>query len=395
VEAPDSKDLDFDGLPPGVTKPTKAAVRVNDLLEQATNNYRTLASYSQKLRFLINIQLAIFDRYHERLLDHLNAYSSRNTLLGRTSKEEQLALQGVQGLETLCKIYGSAEYLEKAMRDWSDDVFFLDMWTELQQRVGGNSTRQSAISRDMDMARVGEITSTSLGTEDGELNGAMFDETAAHYQRLRVRCENLIVEVVNNQVEKALDSYRGINPWATLSDAQKQPLPSTAELDPLLSTIKENFGFLSRALGKLPLRKVARSAAHTIDEVLFRYVLLAHSFSSAGAAQLSADILAIRHAFSVFVDASVPEMSLRHVSEGARLVGLPIRGSKATVRGGVEDDDGEDGQDGRQLGLWEVEKKLFEAGGDVARACLADLGLEKLAVHEARKVLARRVELSS
>ena len=29
---------------------------------------------------------------------------------------------GVEGLERLCKTYGSADYLEKAMRDWSDDV---------------------------------------------------------------------------------------------------------------------------------------------------------------------------------------------------------------------------------------------------------------------------------
>jgi hypothetical protein len=222
----------------------------------------------------------------------------------------------------------------------------------------------------------------------------MFDETASSYQRLRVRCETIIIEVVNNQVRKALDPYSRINPWATLSESHKQPLPSTAELDPLLSIIKEYLGFLSKALGKVPLRKVARSAAHTIDEVLFDRILLVHSFSSAGAAQFSADILAIRLAFGAFVDSSVSEMGLRHVSEGAGLVGLPIRGSKRTVKAGEENED-EDEQEEKELGLWEVEKKLFEASGDVAKACLAELGFEKLAVHEARKVLARRVELSS
>jgi hypothetical protein len=395
VEAPDSKDLDFDGLPHGVTKPTKAAIRVNDLLEAATDNYRTLASFSQKLRFLIDIQLAIFDRYHERLLDHLNAYQIRNTRIGRTSKEEQLALQGIQGLETLCKIYGSAEYLEKAMRDWSDDVFFLDLWTELQTRAaGGSSTRHATVARDMTVAKVAEVTSASLGTENGDLNGAMFDETAAAYQRLRVRCENIIFEVVGNQIRQALQPYTRINPWASLSEASKDDPPPTAELDPLLKVLEQNCGFLSRAVGKLPLRKIARAAARTVDEVLFERVLLGHSFSAAGAAQLSADIRAVHRVLATYVDASVPELTLRHVSEGARLVGLPVRGSKAGVRDEEEDDDDvEDGE--RQLGLWEVEKKLFEAGGDVAKACLEELGFERLAVHEARKVLARRIELSS
>lgn len=394
VDAQDSKDLDYDGLPNGVTKPTKAAIRVNDLLEAITDNYRTLASFSQKLRFLIDIQLAIFDRYHERLVDHLNAYQIRNTRIGRTSKEEQLALQGIQGLETLCKIYGSAEYLEKAMRDWSDDVFFLDMWTELQQRAGGSS-QQATVARDMTLAKVAEVTSSSLGTEDGELNGAMFDETAATYQRLRVRCENIIMEVVGNQVRQFLQLYTRINPWATLSDGQKDDPPPTAELDPLLKVLEQTFSFFSRAVGKLPLRKIARAAAHTVDEVLFDRVLLVHSFSSAGATQLMADIKAVHRVMANYVDASVPELALRHVSEGARLVGLPIRGNKTSLRSADDEDEDDAEDEHRQLGLWEVEKKLFEAGGDVAKACLAELGFEKLAVHEARKVLARRIELSS
>ena len=400
VDAADSKDLDYDGLPPGVTKPTKAAIRVNDLLEAATDNYRTLASFSQKLRFVIDIQLAIFDRYHERLLDHLNAYQIRNTRIGRTSKEEQLALQGIQGLETLCKIYGSAEYLEKAMRDWSDDVFFLDMWTELQDRAGGSGgSRHTTVARDMTLAKVAEVTSSSLGTEDGELNGAMFDETAAAYQRLRVRCETIIMEVVGNQVRQFLQPYTRINPWASLSqEGMKDDPPPTAELDQLLKVLYQTFGFFSRAVGKLPLRKIARAAAATVDEVLFDRVLLVHSFSTAGAAQLMADIKAIRRVLSTYVETSVPDLALRHVSEGAQLVGLPIRASKASLRAGGDDDDDEDeeGEEGgRKLGLWEVEKKLFEAGGGVAKACLAELGFEKLAVHEARKVLARRIELSS
>lgn len=42
--------------------------------------------------------------------------------MGGVSKEEQDKLLGIEGLESLCRTYGSADYLEKAMRDWSDDV---------------------------------------------------------------------------------------------------------------------------------------------------------------------------------------------------------------------------------------------------------------------------------
>jgi hypothetical protein len=90
------------------------------------DRYRPLTSFSQKLQFLIDIQIAIFDKLHERLQSNLEAYLTMTTSFGRAvggvTKEEQGKLLGVEGLERLCKTFGSADYLEKAMRDWSDDV---------------------------------------------------------------------------------------------------------------------------------------------------------------------------------------------------------------------------------------------------------------------------------
>jgi hypothetical protein len=92
-----------------------------------------LTSFKHKLSFLIDIQIAIFDQFHERLNDSLEAYNRMTTTLGRAmggvSKEEQDKLLGIEGLESLCRTYGSADYLEKAMRDWSDDVVSLETRT--------------------------------------------------------------------------------------------------------------------------------------------------------------------------------------------------------------------------------------------------------------------------
>jgi hypothetical protein len=95
-----------------------------------TDRYRPLTSFTQKLRFLIDIQVNVFDKLEERLRGNLEAYLTLTTSLGRAmggvSKEEQDRLLGVEGLERLCKTYGSADYLERAMRDWSDDVVGCD-----------------------------------------------------------------------------------------------------------------------------------------------------------------------------------------------------------------------------------------------------------------------------
>lgn len=126
IDDPSAGELDYDSVDPDATKPSKAAIRVNDLLETITDRYRPLSSFSQKLRFLIDIQISIFDRFHERLHSGLEAYLTLTSSIGRRvqgiSQEEQASLQGVAGLDRLCRVYGSAEYLEKAMRDWSDDI---------------------------------------------------------------------------------------------------------------------------------------------------------------------------------------------------------------------------------------------------------------------------------
>jgi hypothetical protein len=381
TDSPDNFELDYDSFGPGSTKPTKASIRLNDLLETTTEHYRTLYSFNQKLRFLLDIQISIFDLFHQRLHEGLEAYLTRTTRMGRTSREEQASLQGVAGLESLCRVYGSAEYLEKAMRDWSDDVFFLELWTELQIR----SPR----------------TPTSAD-EDATASGALFDETATAYQRLRVRCENIIMDLVNHNIRTTLTAYVAINPWATLQQAQTQiaPLPPTAELDKLIGVLGSHFGFLAKALGKVPLRKVARSAAGTVDTVLFDQVLLRHSFSASGALQFSSDITAILSTFEKFIGQGVAEFGLARVSEGSALVGLPIMGSKNDddVDMDMDEDDEDDvgnGNGKKRLGLWQVEKRMFESSGDEARACLRELGFERLSVAEGRKVLAKRVELGA
>jgi hypothetical protein len=263
------------------------------------------------------------------------------------------------------------------MRDWSDDVFFLELWTELQSRASQRNT----VAGSMTIAQVASRTSNTVGTDDGDVSGALFDETAMSYQKLRVRCEGLITDLLTYNVRQTLTAYTRINPWATLTTSPAHPgssssLPPTAELDSLRTTLQTHFGFLSKALGRVPLRRIARATTQVIDTVLFDQVLLRHSFSFSGAQQFLADISAIRLIISKFTGGEVADFGLLHVTEGARLVGLPIEAEE----GG--------------LGLWAVEKRMFEASGEEARGCLEELGFERLGVAEGRKVLARRVEVS-
>ncbi|KAF1843640.1 RINT-1 family protein-like protein [Cucurbitaria berberidis CBS 394.84] len=429
VDDPDFGDLDYESVDPNATKPTKGAIRVNDLLETITDRYRPLTSFTQKLTFLLDIQIAIFDKLHERLSSSLDAYLAMTTFTGRTiggvTKEEQEKLLGIEGLERLCRTYGSADYLEKAMRDWSDDVFFLDIYEELQDRA-----RQANSIGSMSVADVAGRTSKSV--EGDSDSGSLFDETASWYARLRERSANIIIDRLNNNVREALRPYRHINPWATLSgssSAAATNLSPTAEIDPLLTHLTTTLTFLSRVLASAPLRRITRTVLATISSTLWDNVLSRYRFSTAGAAQLHTDLAAICRVVDKAVGPGVAETGLQKCIEGAQLVGLPVKGgNNQAVRtpsstedggdggeedweawGGADADEDGDGDDGApvprkanigdtaagdvDLGLWEVEKRLF-ADNQSARDVLEALGLDVLSETEARALLRRRVELA-
>ncbi|KAK4549266.1 hypothetical protein LTR36_007725 [Oleoguttula mirabilis] len=411
VLSDEAGELDYDSVSADATKPTKMAIRVNDLLETITDRYKPLSSFSQKLRFLIDVQIAIFDLFHQRLQSSLEAYIAMTSSVGRTvhglSKEEQAELQGVKGLDRLCRVFGSSEYLERAMRDWSDDVFFLELWDELQDRA---KSRESISSKLGGLQEIQQKTSSAVGDDESEreLDGALFDETAAAYHRLRVRSEGIIVETLTYNIREALRPYGRIATWASLSVTAAEGSVS-AELDPTLRLLTDYFGFLSKAVGKVPLRRITRAVCHTIQSYIWDSVLTRHSFSTAGAAQLAADTHAVCALIDRYVGAGQAQAGMRKLLEGVTLIGLPVRGEIQRVqagRSGADDDDegaaweevDSDEDEGtvekKQMGLFEVERLVF-MDNDSARHALEQLGLDVLSESDARAVLERRVELSS
>ncbi|KAK4553478.1 hypothetical protein LTR86_009535 [Recurvomyces mirabilis] len=408
VEAPEAGELDYDSVASNDTKPTKMAINVNDLLETVTDRYKPLSSFSQKLRFLIEVQIAIFDMFHQRLHASLEAYIAMTSSVGRTmhgmSRDEQADLQGVKGLDRLCRVFGSAEYLERAMRDWSDDVFFLELYDQLQDRA---KTRDEISSKLGGLEEIQQKTSLAVGEDDseGEGQGALFDETAAAYHRLRVRSENIIVDTLAYNIREALKSYGRLASWASLSSGVAGGSVS-AELDPLLRLLTEYLGFLSRAVGKVALRRMTRQVCHTIQSYIWDSVLVRHSFSTAGAAQISTDVQAIGADIDRYVGSEQAESGMRRLLEGVALLGLPVKGEIQRVqpsRSGEEDDEGpawDDangdaaGQVEKQMGLFEVERFVF-MDNESARHALERLGLEVLSETDARTILGKRVELSS
>ncbi|KAI9822495.1 MAG: hypothetical protein M1827_000214 [Pycnora praestabilis] len=400
VHSADGGETDYDSVEPGDTKPTKGTVRVYDLLNSVTGSYwsqavsmvlvlrllideyRLMVSFSHKLRFLIDIQITIFDLFHDRLNESLEAYLSMTNALALAmnpvSKDERAKAQGIGGLDCLCRVYGSADYLERAMSDWSDDVFFLELWQEIQHRarkrqgpnLAHNLTRQEVIER----------ASSAVGAEDE--SGALFDETSGAYRKLRSRAEGLLVDQLVHDNREALRPYGRINPWSSLYMSDPNTAPSvTAELDGPLDQLNNYLSFLSGVISRVPLRNICRKLAAFIQQYIWDHVLMKHNFSTSGATQFSRDFVAMCSVMDKHLGDGQAEQGMRRLKEGALLLGLPVRAATEQTEDGV-------------LGLWEVEKRLFE-NNESAREILEELGITNLSETLARQVLKRRVELDS
>lgn len=125
MESQEARNIDYDYAEKGKMKPTHAAVQITHLLRSITGQYARVRNFKHKIRFLIDIQLAILDHFHDRLRGSLEAYQSITSTIGRTlhavTKEDIAALEGTGALETLVKVIGSADHVVNTLKDWSNE----------------------------------------------------------------------------------------------------------------------------------------------------------------------------------------------------------------------------------------------------------------------------------
>lgn len=413
---PESNKIDFDGLEQSRTKPTKGAIRVNDLLETITDRYRRLASFSQKMKFLIEVQLSIFDDYHGHLYGVFQAYRTSSHTAGRMlSGQTAGEAMGQKGLEALLKIYGSAEYLERKMSDWSDDVFFLELWAELQDRASQKTTTNNQVGRNLSIDEVAAKTSARIKNADDILEGeegGLFDETAASYCQLGELSEGEIGRLIEVNVRNSIRPFLEVSVWASLSTITTDisQLAPTSALDSFDQAMSPLFALLAQVLAVAQLRRIVKRACQAVQAEIFDRLLMKHSFSAAGANQLKRDVIAITATIDRCIKMNgESQKNLAKLNEAITLLGLPIKSTdKTPLADEITDEWGfdEEGEaevtevpatdlvDGDSWGLWQAEKAIF-ADNASARSALESMGLTALSEVDARNIIRRRIEINS
>lgn len=300
------------------------------------------------------------------------------------------------------------------MRDWSDDVFFLELWDELQDRARRNTGKN--IAGPMSIEDVAERTSSTVGS--AEESGGLFDETAGAYRRLRIRAEGIMQDALIQTIRESLRPYGRINPWSTLSTEPVTPsgLALTAELDSTMQQLSDSLSFLSSALAPAPLRRITQHVSLSLQNYFWDNILMRNTFSTAGGAQFSHDVLSLWENIDRHVGEGQAEMSMRKLRAALVLLSLEAGKTDAAGEDSADSDRSEDTDHLNEgptatthpsqsldkdpnappptLRLWDVEKRIFRSN-ESARAVLDQLGIDILTEAEARSVLERRLELEN
>ncbi|KAI1003425.1 hypothetical protein K3495_g4775 [Podosphaera aphanis] len=377
IHAKDSGDIDYDASGSGKTKTTFGATQITDLIATITTKYHRVRKLSHKMNFLIGIQAEILDHYLGRLNDALEYYQTATSTVGRTihgvTKEEVEELQGIKGLERLCRVFCSSEHLISTLKDWTNDEFFIMLYDQLQSRMTPNDLT-TKVAGNMTADEVKECTSRSVGSTD---DGSLFDLTIEGFERLRNNAESLIAQAIEYELPSNFRPYLINSEWVTIYDGGILSTSGTPELDRPLHVLHEYVQFLRQVLADVPLRRVMRRVLKKLEDLLYNDLLVRQEFSLSGSIRFSQDVTKIIKLINSWTRLpSHSPLDMPKLREGVGLLSL----SDISAKEG--------------LSFKEVVRAIFSSNLE-ATEVLRKLNLVHLSKTDARTILGRRVDESA
>lgn len=393
--------------------PTKSAEKLMDHLGIVTERYRPLTVLEHRT-FLLDVQLDILIAYHRHIRGLVDQYESMTYSFVRVmpgaASAEELASMGVEGLRNLCQWLFSVEYVSSILKDWSEDIFFLELYKEISERTQKvvnpmHSENEDSEAEDEPEKKLDE-------------NGTIFDESVRGFTQLSKRIQDLIIRNVTKEVFSNMKPYVSLASWPQIefstvdsrqphSPAQQDPYPSSfqessddvsPELYQPLNILTHSFEFLATTLPTKHFTNLYRQISIEMQDYLWQRVMMKNSFSELGGLQFTRDIrIGLWGAGRRWI--KKPENYHRKLRDACIL--LSLQSAKANSPPPLTfDQDPLSRQQQEQQPLYakrtlaQIMAVLFDEDltPDVVRAKLEEIGVMHLGLTEARDVIRRRVE---
>ncbi|KAG6875297.1 hypothetical protein C0992_004387 [Termitomyces sp. T32_za158] len=273
---------------PGDLKATHSARRVCSLIEQVTDRYSPLPQSIQRISFLTSVQLPLLSSYYGRITASLDAFETLSSAFvravpgalsvglgkedGRVHVDNRGLTSGVEGVQRLCKALLSAKYVEMMMRNWAEELFFVELWTEINHKY---ELRKIAITNPLlpdPKAEGGEIPEDTL-----------FDEVLARYDCLVNRAEGMIVQQICGEIESLLKVHFVALSSSPKLDSQSDQVDEITLSQTLLAPIallSSHLTFLRINMSKAILTNLYRRITSRLaDHILHRQILYRGRFN--------------------------------------------------------------------------------------------------------------------
>lgn len=280
LESPNAWNIDWESVDTNKTKPTVSALLIKDLLESITEKYDKLTSVQHRLKFL-EIQISILDKYYERLSESLDAFESMSSGLvravGGISAENAKLVSGLNGLERLCRIYGSIAYLIRSLEKWGQDLFFVELWEDIS-RVNERSDQKSITTKE----------SSITIPEDEDNEGTLFDETVISFQKLLNRVILNINNLIGKEIKSSMREYFRSTHWHGQSPSSEMSI--SAQLVIPIKNLSGLLSYLSRFHTPNDFLKTSKVVGKDLGNYIYNYIVQANVFDQVGGKQLSKDV---------------------------------------------------------------------------------------------------------
>ncbi|KAF8506878.1 TIP-1 family-domain-containing protein, partial [Russula emetica] len=256
-------------------RPTVSARQLKALVEQVTDRYSPLPNFTHRTRFLIDAQIPLLEGYHSRISSSLDAFESLSSSLVRAvpgalgtasnGNSGGRLTAGVEGIMRLCKALVSARYISTAMDAWGEDLFFLELWTEINQKVSLRARAETHPSL------------PDLNPSSDAVDGTIFEELVQQYDKLVIRTEEMIVQQICTEVEAAWKTH-----FARCAPAHSPSHVSRTQSDisisptllPALSILSSHLTALRRTLSRANINSIYRRIGSHLDTHILQRAIL-------------------------------------------------------------------------------------------------------------------------
>ncbi|KAF9121213.1 hypothetical protein BGW39_010760 [Mortierella sp. 14UC] len=395
--------------------PTKSAQNLMDLLEIVTERYRPLTVLEHRT-FLLDIQLDILITYHHHIRGLVDQYESMSYSFVRVipgaASAEELATMGIEGLRNLCQWLSSVEYVSSTLKDWAEDIFFLELYKEISERTQKIFNPMRSENEDSD--------DEDEPNKQLDENGTIFDESIRGFTQLSKRIQDLIIRNITKEVFSSMKPYVSLASWPQIEfstmdtrqphsptqNQQEQQFLSSAlqenddispELYQPLNILVHSFEFLATALPTKHFTNLYRQIALEMQDYLWQRVMMKNSFSELGGMQFARDVrIGLWGAGRRWIKKT--ENYHRKLKDACILLSLQSAKTNSPSPPSVQTFDQKMTAPSESVyakrTLAQIMAVLFDEDltADVVKAKLEEIGVMHLGLTEARDVIRRRVE---